>query len=170
MRHRLDIVKVDRAGIFANVVPATKAILEEEKALTAEFQKVEQAIRDLKSRTERGEILTAISIFEHDLPQMQFGVSVDFQTVDTHYFSLLTQEMLMNQKGRFTSALCVPLVKHEMADNKGHDYSSGWWELFFGFHNSKPKRKTKYLKGETLSLDRNSRFVMRSVPAWILFF
>ncbi|RZC43819.1 hypothetical protein C5167_036771 [Papaver somniferum] len=50
----------------------------------------------------------------------------------------------------------------KMAENKGHDYSSGWWEFFFGFHNAKLRRKTKYLKGETLSLDCNSRFVMNT--------
>lgn len=53
LRNRLDIVKVDRASILSNVVPATKSILEEEKALTVESQKVEKAIQDLKSRTER---------------------------------------------------------------------------------------------------------------------
>ncbi|RZC92557.1 hypothetical protein C5167_029335 [Papaver somniferum] len=53
LRQRLDIIKVDRDGIIANVVPAAKAILEEEKALAAESEKVEQAIQNLKSRTER---------------------------------------------------------------------------------------------------------------------
>lgn len=53
MRQRLDIIKVDRAGIIANVVPAAKTIMEEEKALDMESEKVEQAIQNLKSRTER---------------------------------------------------------------------------------------------------------------------
>ncbi|RZC87959.1 hypothetical protein C5167_004137 [Papaver somniferum] len=55
-----------------------------------------------------------------------------------------------------------------MAENKDHDYSSGWWEFFFRFHNSKPRRKTKHLKGETLSSDHNSRFVMRFALFWLL--
>ena len=53
LRQRLDIIKVDRAGILVNVVPAAKAILEEEKALAAESEKVEQAIQSLKARTEK---------------------------------------------------------------------------------------------------------------------
>lgn len=53
LRQRLYIIKVDRAGIIANVVPAAKAILEEEKALAAESKKVEHAIQNLNSKTER---------------------------------------------------------------------------------------------------------------------
>lgn len=53
LQHSIDIVKVDRDGILADMVPATKAILEEEKALTMESQKVAESIRNLKSRTER---------------------------------------------------------------------------------------------------------------------
>ncbi|XP_026408200.1 uncharacterized protein LOC113303384 [Papaver somniferum] len=53
LRRRLNIVKVDRAGILAGVVPATKAIMEEKKSLAMESHKVEESIRNLKSMTER---------------------------------------------------------------------------------------------------------------------
>lgn len=52
IRHRLEIIKIDRAAIATNIVSSANAIIEEEKALATESVRVDKAIQDSRIKTE----------------------------------------------------------------------------------------------------------------------
>ena len=71
LRRRLEVIKVDRAAIIANMISTRSAIIEEEKSLALESARIEKAFQDLRTRNENFQRMLESAGYNKDYPLLE---------------------------------------------------------------------------------------------------